>query len=84
MNEIIVILVLAVITVYTMYDRRKFEEKMFKQLDDAIKGIKARDLNEYMQAKSAEDIKKVPFKSDPDEVELSDASDEEFDKFIKH
>lgn len=82
MIEIIAILVLSGICIAQMVDKHLFAEKMFKQLDDTVKAIKSKDLNEYISAKSQDEIKKEPFLKQ-DEVFLEDASDEEFNKHIK-
>ena len=81
MIEIIAILVLAVICIAQAVDKYFFTIRILKQLDDAIKASMSRNLAEYSAA-TREPIKQAP-PQEVDEIELSNASDEDFTKYIK-
>ncbi len=82
MVEIIAILTLTLICGALLVERYLFAQKMLKQLNDTIKAIKSKNIDEYMAAISVDEIKKQPF-LEKDEVFLDEASDEEFNKFVK-
>lgn len=81
MIEIIAILVLAVVCILQAVDKYFFTIRILKQLDDAIKASMSRNLAEY-QAATQTPLKQRPIQ-ESEEVQLSDANDEEFDRHIK-
>ena len=81
MVEIIAILVLAFVCIGQAIDKYLFTNRMMKQLDDAIKASMSRNLGEYMAATQEKVTRPAPQVEDT--VELSNASDEEFDKYRK-
>lgn len=81
MIEIIAILVLAAMCVVQAIDKYLFTQKMLVQLGDAVKASMSRNLNEYMVAVNKQE-KTQTLPVETDEVLLTDASDEEFEKHI--
>jgi len=83
MTETIVVVVLAFICVAQAVEKFFFTAKMLKQLDDAIKASMSRNINEYLVA-TKQPGKQTILPEETDEVDLEDATPEQFDKFIKN
>lgn len=76
----IALIILGVIILALMVERYYFAKEMHKQLENANKAVMSRNINDYIAATS--ERKETIEPPDADEVELSEASDELFDKFI--
>jgi hypothetical protein len=82
MIELISIIVLSLLLLGQAIERYFYAKDMTQKLNDSIKAVMSRNINEYIAAVSAEKVNNVPFK-EPDEVLLETVDDEVFDKFIK-
>ncbi len=83
MIEAVAIIVLGIICIGQFIFILKFSKTLIKQMDDAIKAVLSKTVNEYVVAKNMDRIADEPTKENTDEVELSEADDATFDKFIK-
>lgn len=79
----IAIITLAVVVFSLLIERYVFAKTMTEQLNKYMMAHLSKDVNEYMAVTAVDKIKKTEFKQ-PDEVELDQASDEEWDKHIKN
>lgn len=78
----IAIVVLGLVIAGLLVDRYFYTKRTQGILEDSIKAVMSRNMNEYLAAKTIDkalDNTVVP----PEDVEISQASDTEFDKFIK-
>ncbi len=81
MSEIVSIILLGLIVIGQGVERYFYSKEMNKQLANATKAVMSRNINEYLAA-TAPEKPKQGF-TETDEIELSNASEEEFDKHIK-
>ena len=81
MAEIISIIILGILVIAQAVERYFFSQHMTKQLEQCMKAVLSRNINDYLTA-TAEKSPKSDF-TENDEVDLNEASDEVFDKFIK-
>lgn len=78
----IAIIALSVVVIAQSIERHFYAKDVTGKLNDAIKAVMSRNIGEYLSA--TKPVKaEIAMPSMPDEVQLSDASDSEFDKFIK-
>lgn len=78
----IAIIVLGLVIAGLLVERYLFVKQINGVLGDSMKAIMSRNINEFLAAKTIDKaVENV--KVEEDEVELSQASDEQFDKFIK-
>lgn len=74
---------LSIIIIAQLVERYLYAKEMNKQLGDAVRAVMSRNINEFITATTIDKtINKKPIQTD--EVEISDLSDEEFDKSIKN
>lgn len=78
------IITLGVIVLVQVVERYLFAKQVHKQLENANKAVMSRNIDEYLNATKKEDKKSTEAPPDSDEVLLSEASDEEFNKHIKN
>lgn len=82
MVEIIAIIVLGLVCVGQALERYFYGKDMTQKLNDSIKAVMSRNINEYMAAVTVD--KKTPSEfAQPDEIYLDVADDETFDKVIQ-
>lgn len=77
----IAIITLVVINIIQAIDKYLTTQRLLKQVEDAVKASMSKNLNEYMVATNK--TQDIASKQETDEVLLSDATDEQFEKFIK-
>lgn len=78
----IAVIALSVVVIAQSIERHYYAKDVTNKLNDAIKAVMSRNIGEYLSA--VKPVKtEVSIPTVPDEVQLSDASDSEFDKFIK-
>lgn len=77
----ITIIVLGLIALAQLIERHFYTKEMNRQLGEATRAILSRNVNEFMSA-TAKPTDFRPEQTEPDEVELSTLSDEEFDKAV--
>lgn len=83
MVEIIAITILGIVCIAQAVERYFYAKDMSQKLQDCIKAVMSRNINEYIAAVNVpKNVKDV--KVDSDEVFLDESSDEVFDKFIKN
>ena len=80
MIEIIAIITLAVLVLAQAVERYLYSKAMNKQLSDCTKAIMSRNINEYLAATN--EPKKDSEFVEEENVDLDQASDEEFDKAL--
>ena len=78
----VAIITLGIIVLGLIIERHFYAKEMNKQLDEATKKVMSRNMNEYLASQAMEKIPNAPHQ-ESDEIELSQASDKEFDKAIK-
>ncbi len=78
----IAIIVLGLIVVGLIVERYFYSKQMNEELQKCVKAVMSRNINEYISATAADKPSK-PFVEN-DEVLLSEANDDEFDKYIKN
>jgi len=78
----IAIIILGLVIAGLLIERHFFAKQMNQLLSDSMSAVMSRNINEFLAAKT---INKVVEKvqPEPEDIELSTTSDEEFDKFIK-
>ena len=81
MAEIISIVILGVLVIAQAVERFLYTREMNKQLQKANLAVMSRNINDYLTA-TAEPSPKSGF-TENDEVDLNEAPDEVFNKFIK-
>lgn len=77
----IAIATLVIINIIQAVDKYLTTQKLLKQVEDAVKASMSKNLNEYMVATNK--VQENTPKSEPEEVLLSEADEQTFDKFIK-
>ena len=77
----IAIATLVIINIIQAVDKYLTTQKLLKQVEDAVKASMSKNLNEYMVATNK--VQETTPKSEPEEVLLSEADEQTFDKFIK-
>lgn len=82
MGEIVAIIILGVVVIAQAAERYYFAREMNDRVSQAVKAVMSRNINEYISATQAEKPAASQF-TETDEVFLSEASDEEFDKHIE-
>ena len=81
MIEITAIITLSILVLGQLIERHIYSKDMNKRLSEAMKAVMSRNINEFLAATTTP---KGDFtRSESDEVDLGDASLEEFDKHIK-
>lgn len=83
MVEIIAIIVLGLVCVGQAVERYFYAKDMSQKLNDSIKAVMSRNINEYIAAVSSEQKPQRPY-SEPDEVLLDTVSDDLFDRYIEN
>ena len=83
MVELISIITLALLVLAQAVERYLYAKSMNEQLSKATKAIFSRNINEYLSALNADKPSGNAQVVDNDEVELEQATDEEFAKHIK-
>lgn len=78
----IAVIALAVVVISQSIERHFYAKDMTNKLNDAIKAVMSRNINEYLAAVTIPKVVEQQ-KIDTDEVALSEASDKEFDRYIK-
>ncbi len=81
MAEVVLITILGMLAIAQTVERYLFAKHMTKQLEQCMKAVMSRNINDYLAA-TAEKPKQQDF-SENDQIELSEASDEVFDSLIK-
>lgn len=81
MIETIAIIVLSLLILAQAVERYLYSKQMTKELSNAMKAVMSRNMNEFLAA-THENKEDTKFQEN-EEVDLSQASDEEFDKAIK-
>ena len=76
MFQIITIIILGIVIIGLLVERFLYTKEMNKQLEKANLSVMSRNINEYLSA-TAEKPKKQEFREN-DEVDLGEASDEDF------
>lgn len=89
MNDVIATIVIGVLLISQIIDRKLREDKMDAERKDwadersrLLKAVMAKNINEYNSAVIADRVS-VDIPNEPDDIPLSEASDEAFDKHIK-
>lgn len=83
MIELVSIITLALLVLAQAVERYFYAKSMNEQLSKATKAIMSRNINEYLSALNADKPSGNEQIADNDEVELEQATDEEFIKHIK-
>jgi len=78
----VAVIALAVVVIAQSIERHYYAKDVTNKLNDAIKAVMSRNINEYLTAVTLPKVVEQQ-KVDTDEVSLSDATDKEFDKYIK-
>lgn len=81
MNEIVITIVLGIICIMQGVERYFYQKDMTNKLNDSIKAIMSRNINDYLAA-TAKPSKSEPM-GEPDQIDLGEADNETFDKAIK-
>lgn len=82
--ELIIIAFLIAIILFLMIERFFFARQMLAQVSDALKASMSRNINEYMVATTPRNSTTAVAQMESDEVELSQATDEQFEKYIQN
>lgn len=81
--EGITTVVLGLIVISQLVERYLYAKDMNQKLQDCVKAVMSRNINEYITATTTDKITKEPL-PEPDEVELNSQTDDDtFNKFIK-
>ena len=83
MVELISIITLALLVLAQAVERYLYAKSMNEQLSQATKAIMSRNINEYLSALNADKPSVNAQVVDNDEIEIEQATDEEFTKHIK-
>lgn len=78
-----IILTLLAVIIIQAVERYFYASLMQSEQSKLIAAIMSKNMNEYTHAVRVEKEKTPPGFSEPTEVDLSQASDDEFDRFIK-
>ncbi|MFH1561882.1 MAG: hypothetical protein ABIF11_00475 [Nitrospirota bacterium] len=81
MVEIIAIIILGILVIAQAVERYFFARHMTDQLENCMKAVMSRNINDYLTATN-EPKKDAEFTQN-DEIDINEATDEEFDKAIK-
>ncbi len=84
MIEIIAFVTLCIVCLGQMVERFYFGKTMMKQVDDAIKASMSKNVNEYLSATTFDPKRAKEPAAEEENVELANADEEAFDKFIKN
>lgn len=76
------LIILGILVLAQLVERHLYAREMNKRLSEAMKMVMSRNINEFLTA-TAENKKTPMVQPEQDQVELSDLSDEEFDRHIK-
>lgn len=79
---IFIILTLVAVIIVQIVERYVYSQHMQEEQGKLIKAVLSKDVKEYTEAIKAEKDIKLP-QLPPDEIPLGDATEEEFNKFIK-
>ena len=82
MVEIIAIITLALLVLTQAVERYLFGKYMTEELSKSMKAVMSRNINEFLAATRPDTKDTTDFKQN-DEVDIGEASDEEFDRAIK-
>jgi hypothetical protein len=82
MVEIISIITLALLVIAQAVERYLFGKYMAEELSKSMKAVMSRNINEFLAATQPDKKDTTDFRQN-DEVDIDQASDEEFDKAIK-
>lgn len=77
----IAIITLGLVVLAQLIERHLYAKDMNQKLSDSIKAIMSRNVGEFIAATKPQDPA-GDSKSEPEEVELSELSDDEFDKAV--
>lgn len=78
----IAIITLALVVLAQAIERHFYSLDMNKRLSESMKAVMSRNINEFITA-TAEPKKNFTPPTESEEVNLSEASEEEFDRYIK-
>lgn len=76
-------IILGIIVLAQLIERHFYTKEMNHQLGEATRAILSRNVNEFISA-TAKPTEFKPEQTEPDEVELSSLSDEDFDKAVSN
>ena len=79
--ETIAIITLSLLLLTQAIERHFYSKEMNKRLSESMKAVMSRNINEFMAATA--EPNKTFSKTESDEIDLSDADDELYDKHIK-
>lgn len=82
MAELLAIIFMGIIIIGQGVERYLYAKEMNRQLENANKAVMSRNINEYLTA--TQEPKKETGFVESDEVEIANATDEEFDKHIQN
>lgn len=82
MIEIVAVIALALICIGQTVERYLYQKDMTNKLNDAIKAVMSRNINEYITATTTPKYKNDVQPKNED-IDLSEADDETFDKALK-
>ena len=81
MVEIISIIVLSLLVIAQAVERYFFAKHMTDELSKCIKAVMSRNINEYITATTIDKVNNTEFVKN-EEIEIENATDEEFDKAV--
>jgi hypothetical protein len=82
MTELIAIIVLGLLCLLQGIERYLYQKDMTNKLNDSIKAVMSRNINEYLTAiTTPKNSKEV--KGELDQIDLGEADDSTFDKALK-
>lgn len=81
MNDLVALIILGLLCIGQAIERFLYAKEMNKQLGEATRAVMSRNISEFLAA-TAPTKKTTEPVGEPDQVELSQATDEEFDKAI--
>jgi hypothetical protein len=75
-------IILALVILALLIERHFFAKEMNERVSQAVKAVMSRNINEYIAATQAEKPNTDKF-TENEEVSISDATDEEFERHIQ-
>lgn len=83
MAELVAIIILGLIIIAQGVERYFYTKQMTDKLSESMKAVMSRNINEFITATTANKASKTEFTPN-DQVELEDADEGVFDKFIEN
>lgn len=80
----IAIIVLGLIILGLLVDRYLFVKQMSTTIEDSMKAIMSRNINEFLSAKAIDKVTEKMEVTIPDEIPVSELNDDQFDEMIKN